>query len=160
MWELFLNVDFSSVTTIVLAELEHLRGHKTNLNIKYSSQFTVTSFKWLHLHCFLTFWRPRRRTCRVVDLKVAIWIYRLYTPRPRYITLTYLSKYIDNWCFSYRQSQLNVIIFTPAWYLSDTYLWPYAVAWLPGTKSWENTRRDHQASSSKFSSFLSRWDMR
>ena len=31
MWELFLNVDFSSVTTIVLAELDHLGGHKTSL---------------------------------------------------------------------------------------------------------------------------------
>ena len=30
-WELFLNVDFSSDTTIVSAELEHLGGHKTSL---------------------------------------------------------------------------------------------------------------------------------
>ena len=30
-WELFLNVDFSSDTTIVLAELEHLGDHKNKL---------------------------------------------------------------------------------------------------------------------------------
>ena len=39
-------------------------------NIKYSSQFTMTFFKSLNSHCFLIFWRPRHRPCRVVDLKV------------------------------------------------------------------------------------------
>ena len=41
-------------------------------NIKYNSQFTVACFKYLNSHCFLTFWRPRRRAYRVVDLKVPI----------------------------------------------------------------------------------------
>ena len=47
MRELFLNVDFSSVTTIVLAELDHLGGHKTSLKYEIQlsiTQFTVTSF--------------------------------------------------------------------------------------------------------------------
>ena len=51
-WELFLNVDFSSGTTIVLAELEYIvEVIRQALKLKYGSQYA---------HCFLTFGRPRR----------------------------------------------------------------------------------------------------
>ena len=54
-WELSLNIDFSSDTTIVLAELEYIMEViKQALKFKYGSQYA---------HCFLTFGRPRRQAC-------------------------------------------------------------------------------------------------
>ena len=60
-------VDFSSDTTVVLAELKVI---KQAWNTKHGSQFTVAYFKCLNSPCFLKFWRPRGRACRFVDLKV------------------------------------------------------------------------------------------
>ena len=65
-WELFLNVDFSSDTTIVLAELEYIMEViKQALKFKYGSQYA---------HCFLTFGRPRCEACRIrVSSSTAPW---------------------------------------------------------------------------------------
>ena len=40
-WKVSLNIDFSSGTTIVSAELEHLGGHKTSLKLKFTLHFNV-----------------------------------------------------------------------------------------------------------------------
>ena len=76
--ELFLNVDLSSDTTTVLAQLEYiLEVIKQARDNKYGSQFTVASFKCLNSHCFLTFWKSSRRAWRITewDLKVSIDLY-------------------------------------------------------------------------------------